>query len=48
MLNLYDKFASAYTIKFIDGKEYLIIEWKTGDYQFGKDARVYWYIMERE
>ena len=48
MLNLYDKFASAYTIKIIDGKEYLIIEWKTGDYQFSKDARVYWYIMERE
>ncbi len=39
--------ASAYTIREVDGKAYLIVEWKTGDYQYGSDARVYWYVFVR-
>ena len=38
--------ASAYEIKHINGKDYLITEWKTGDYQFG-DGRIYYYIYKR-
>lgn len=46
LLDKVDETASAYEIKLIDGKEYLFIEWKTGDYQFG-GGRIYWYIFVR-
>lgn len=38
--------ASAYEIKHINGEDYLITEWKTGDYQFG-GGRIYYYIYKR-
>lgn len=38
--------ACAYEIKEFDGKEYLIIEWKSGDYRFGGMETSY-YVMER-
>ncbi len=47
MLNMVQQIASAYKIRSVDGAEYLIVEWKTGDYQFGSDARIYWYIFTR-
>ena len=38
--------ACAYEIKVFDGKEYLIIEWKSGDYRFGGRESSY-YVMVR-
>lgn len=46
MLNKYSKTASAYEIFVRDGKEYLIMEWKSGDYSFG-GGRIYWYVYTR-
>lgn len=45
-LNKTLKTACAYEIKVIDGKEYLIMEWKSGDYSFG-GGRIYWYVFTR-
>lgn len=39
--------ASAYEIRLVDGKEYLFMQWKSGDYQFG-GGRIYWYVLTRE
>ena len=39
--------ACAYEIKEFDGTEYLIIEWKSGDYRFGGRKSSY-YVMTRE
>ena len=39
--------ACAYEIKVFGGKEYLIIEWKSGDYRFGGRQSSY-YVMTRE
>lgn len=39
--------ACAYEIKKFDGKEYLIIEWKSGDYRFGGRESSY-YVMVKE
>ena len=47
LLNTSLQTASAYDIKTIGGVDYLICEWKTGDYQFGGSPRVYWYVFER-
>lgn len=38
--------ASAYEIKELDGREYLFIEWKSGDYIFGKRKPCY-YVFSR-
>ena len=46
MLNKYSKTACAYEIFVRDGKEYLIMEWKSGDYSFG-GGRIYWYVYTR-
>lgn len=46
ILNRRSKTACAYEIKLIDGREYLFIEWKSGDYVFG--GRVYWYVFTRK
>ena len=46
LLNKRSKTAEAYEIKRIDGKEYLFVEWKSGDYIFG-GGRIYWYIFTR-
>lgn len=42
-----DKTASAYEIHAIDGKEYMIWEWKSGDYIYGNPPHIYYYILER-
>ena len=47
VLNPSAETASAYEIRVIGGTEYLICEWKTGDYQYGSDARIYWYVFTR-
>lgn len=47
MLNLAQQIASVYEIRIIDGVEYVIVEWKTGDYVFGSDGKIYWYIFTR-
>lgn len=39
--------ASAYQIRKIDGVEYLMFEWKSGDYIYGRDSRIYWYVLTR-
>lgn len=39
--------ASAYSFKKIAGKDYLFIQWKSGDYIFG-GRKPYWYIFVRE
>ncbi len=41
-----DKTASAYTIKRIDGKEYMFFEWKSGDYIFRGQEPAY-YVLQR-
>ncbi len=46
MLNQYSKTACGYEILVRDGKEYLIMEWKSGDYSFG-GGRIYWYVYTR-
>lgn len=47
ILNPRWEIASAYRIRVIDGKEYLIVEWKTGDYAFGPADGHFWYIFTR-
>ena len=47
ILNKQEKTASIYEIVEIEGKEYLFVEWKTGDYSFG-GGRAYWYVFTRE
>ncbi len=46
LLDKHSETASAYEIKIFDGKEYLFIEWKSGDYTFG-GGRIYWYIFTK-
>lgn len=46
VLNKREQTASAYEIKVIDGKEYLFLEWKSGDYSFG-GGRINWYVFVR-
>ena len=46
-LRKYNSCDCAYEIKEFDGKDYLIIEWKSGDYRFGGYATDY-YVMVRE
>ncbi|MBR4605953.1 MAG: MerR family transcriptional regulator [Lachnospiraceae bacterium] len=40
--------ACAYEIKEFDGKEYLIIEWKSGDYRFGGRKSSYYFMTRKE
>ncbi len=47
LLNKKASLASALEIREIDGTEYLIREWKTGDYQYGGEGRVYHYVLVR-
>lgn len=47
LLNRALETASAYEIRMIDGTEYLISEWKTGDYQYGSVGRIYHYVFVR-
>ena len=46
-LRKWNSTACAYEIKEFDGREYLIIEWKSGDYRFGGMESDY-YVMVRE
>lgn len=39
--------ASAYQVREIDGVKYLLFEWKSGDYTYGRDSRIYWYVLTR-
>ena len=45
VINEADKLACRYEIRGHDGKEYLILEWKSGDYVFG--GRITWYVFEK-
>lgn len=47
VLNMLHEVASAYEIRVVAGCEYLIVEWKSGDYVFGSDARIHWYVFVR-
>ena len=47
VLRKWNSCACAYEIKIFDGKEYLIIEWKSGDYRWGGRATSY-YVMVRD
>lgn len=47
MLNPGQEIASAYHLREIDGINYLFVEWKSGDYQFGNPGRIRWYVFER-
>ena len=46
ILNKASETTPAYEIKTIDGKDYLFVEWKSGDYQFG-GRKPAWYIFTR-
>lgn len=46
-LRRWNSCACAYEIKEFDGKEYLIVEWKNGDYRWGGRETSY-YVMVRE
>ena len=45
-LNKYNKTACAYEIVMHEGKEFLILEWKSGDYSFA--GRIQYYVLTRE
>ena len=45
-LNKYGKTACAYEIVECEGKEFLILEWKSGDYSFA--GRIQYYVLTRE
>ena len=45
-LNKYSKTACAYEIVEHEGKEFLILEWKSGDYSFA--GRIQYYVLTRE
>ena len=45
-LNKYSKTACAYEIVKNKGKEYLILEWKSGDYSFA--GKIHYYVLTRE
>ena len=45
-LNKYSKTACAYEIVEHDGKEFLILEWKSGDYSFA--GKIHYYVLTRE
>ncbi len=47
LLNKKSQLASALEIRTIDDVEYLIREWKTGDYQYGGEGRIYHYVLTR-
>ena len=40
-----EKLACHYELRELDGREYLILEWKSGDYVFGR--KINWYVLER-
>lgn len=47
LLRKYNSCDCAYEIKLIDGKEYLIMEWKSGDYRYGgRDSSHYVFVRE--
>ena len=46
ILNSRDMTAEDYQIKVIDGKEYLFVQHKSGDYYYG-GMTPYWYVFER-
>ena len=45
-LNKYSKTACAYEIVEHEGKEFLILEWKSGDYSFA--GKIHYYVFTRE
>ncbi len=47
LLNRKAEVACGLEIRVVDGVEYLIREWKTGDYQYGGEGRIYWYVLTR-
>ena len=47
LLDQKNSIAEAYVVRRIDGVEYLLIEWKSGDYLFG-GRRPDWYVFTRE
>lgn len=46
VLNKYTQTAPAYKIISVDNKEYLLLEWKSGDYTFG-GRQINWYVFTR-
>lgn len=42
-----DKTASSYTIKQIDGEDYMFLEWKSGDYTSGRLETPYYYVLKK-
>ena len=47
VLNRTDMTAEEYVIKAFDGKEYLLVQHKSGDYAYG-GIEPYWYVFERK
>lgn len=47
VLNENEKTASAYDIREINGKTYLFVQWKNGDYVF-RGAEPHYYVMEKQ
>lgn len=47
LLDRENAIAEAYVIQRIGGAEYLFVEWKSGDYQFGGRTPL-WYVFERK
>lgn len=47
ILNKNSATACGYEIRRVHGKEYLICEWKSGDYVFG-GGRICWYVFTRD
>jgi hypothetical protein len=47
LLDARNETAEAYSVKNINGKDYLFVEWKSGDYTFG-GRKPYWYVFVRE
>ena len=47
LLNPEKEIASAYHLREIEGVNYLFVEWKSGDYQFGNPGVIHWYVFTR-
>lgn len=47
IINPVDKTASRYEIKEIDGEEYMFMQWKSGDYTYGRLQEPYYYVLKK-
>lgn len=47
VINPQDKTASSYKVQEIDGEEYMFMQWKSGDYIYGRLEEPYYYVFKK-